>query len=349
MVRLHGRFVLGLVALLGAALVSSCATPSEVNESNTSQIIVSPVPTSTVGPSITEPVTVAVTKDVSHNPISPISTNTVEPSATEVATVPGGKDGSSASISALATGTADSPEQSLVPVYTYRIVNTYPHDRGAFTQGLVFEEGILYEGTGLRGRSTLRRVELDTGDVLKLHPLPLDLFGEGVTVLGDRIFQLTWKAQVGFVYDKDSFELLREFTYPTEGWGITHDGQRLIMSDGTSTLHFLDPETLEEIGQIEVYDRNGPVISLNELEYIGGEVYANVWKTERIARIDPQTGQVTGWINLAGLLSEEDRVQPVNVLNGIAYDAENDRLFVTGKLWPKLFEIELMPEKASVR
>jgi glutamine cyclotransferase len=208
----------------------------------------------------------------------------------------------------------------------------------------VFEEGLLYEGTGLRGRSTLRLVELNTGEILKLYSLPAQLFGEGVTVFGDKIFQLTWQSQVGFVYDKDSFELLQDFEYPTEGWGITHDGQRLIMSDGTPTLHFLDPETLEEIGRIEVYDQDGPVTSLNELEYIHGIVYANVWKTDRIVMIDPQTGQVTGHIDLTGLLSAEDRVPPVDVLNGIAFDAAGERLFVTGKLWPKIFEIELVPE-----
>ncbi|GAB4535354.1 MAG: glutaminyl-peptide cyclotransferase [Anaerolineae bacterium] len=240
--------------------------------------------------------------------------------------------------------------QGPVPVYTYRIVNTYPHDPAAFTQGLVFEEGgLLYEGTGLRGRSTLRKVELETGKVLKLRRLPPHLFGEGVAVLGDRIYQLTWQAHIGFVYDRESFELLAEFHYPTEGWGLTHDGQRLIMSDGTSTLHFLDPETIEETGQVQVYDDLGPVVRLNELEYVRGEVYANVWKTDRIARIDPQTGRVTGWIDLTGLLSQEDRSLPVDVLNGIAYDAQHDRLFVTGKLWPRLFEIELVLEEENTQ
>ncbi len=190
----------------------------------------------------------------------------------------------------------------------------------------------------------MRRVELETGDVLQLHRLPVQLFGEGVTVFDDMVYQLTWKAHIGFVYDKDSFNLLGNFTYPTEGWGLTHDGQRLIMSDGTSTLYFLDPRTFEETDQVQVYDNDGPVTRLNELEYVRGEIFANVWTTDRIARIDPQTGRVMGWINLTGLLSEQDRSQPVDVLNGIAYDAENDRLFVTGKWWPKLFEIELVPE-----
>ncbi len=228
-----------------------------------------------------------------------------------------------------------------IPVYSYNIVNTYPHDPDAFTQGLVLDDGVLYEGTGLHGQSSLRRVELETGDILQIRELSDQFFGEGIAIYGDRIIQLTWQSNIGFVYDKDSFELLQEFTYSTEGWGITHDGTRLIMSDGTSTLHFLDPDTFEEIGQVEVFDDNGPVTRLNELEYVKGEIYANVWQTDRIARIAPDTGRVVGWANLEGLLSAEDRSEPVDVLNGIAYDAQTDRLFVTGKLWPKLFEIEL--------
>ena len=227
--------------------------------------------------------------------------------------------------------------------FTFRVINTYPHDRQAFTQGLVLENDIMYEGTGLRGRSTLRKVELETGNVLQTHKLPDQLFGEGITVFGERIYQLTWQSGIGFVYDKNSFELLREFRYPTEGWGITHDGNSLIMSDGTSTLRFLDPDTLEEISQIEVRDRGRPVTRLNELEYVRGEIYANVWQTDHIVRIEPDTGEVTGWIELTGILSPQDRTEPVDVLNGIAYAPENDRLFVTGKLWPRLFEIELVP------
>ena len=229
-----------------------------------------------------------------------------------------------------------------IPVYTYNIVNIYPHDPGAFTQGLVFENGVLYEGTGGFGNSTLRRVELETGAILQIRELSAQFFGEGITIYGNKIIQLTWQSNIGFVYDKNSFELLQGFNYSTEGWGITHDGERLIMSDGTSTLHFLDPETFEEIGQLEVFDNDGPVIRLNELEYIQGEIYANVWQTDRIARIAPETGQVIGWVELGGLLTTEDRLEPVDVLNGIAYDANTDRLFVTGKLWPKLFEIELI-------
>lgn len=230
-----------------------------------------------------------------------------------------------------------------IPIYTYNIVNTYPHDSLAFTQGLVFEDGVLYEGTGRLEESTLRRVELETGAILQIRELPDQFFGEGITIYGDKIIQLTWQSNTGFVYDKNSFELLQEFNYSTQGWGITHDGEHLIMSDGTPTLHFLDPQTFEEIGQLEVFDDDGPVTSLNELEYIQGEIYANVWQTDWIARIAPDTGRVIGWVDLRGLLSAEDHGEPVDVLNGIAYDAETDRLFVTGKLWPKLFEIELIP------
>ena len=228
------------------------------------------------------------------------------------------------------------------PRYTYRVVNTYPHDPRAFTEGLVFGEGALYEGTGLYGASSLRKVELETGDVLQIRQLPAQLFGEGIAIWRDRIIQLTWREGIGLSYDKSSFELLEQFPYSTEGWGLTHDGNNLIMSDGTSTLHFLNPDTFKEIGHIDVFDDRGPVTMLNELEYIRGEIYANVWLTNRIARISPQTGEVMGWIEMGGLLSQEELRGPADVLNGIAYDAANDRLFVTGKLWPKVFEVKLV-------
>lgn len=238
--------------------------------------------------------------------------------------------------------TSTSTPISALPVYTYTIINTYPHDPAAFTQGLIFENGVLYESTGLYGRSSIRKVDLETGTVLQLYELAPQFFGEGLTAFGDTLIQLTWQSNVGFVYDKHSFDLLREFSYPTEGWGITHDGEQLIMSDGTDRLFFLDPETFQITGHIYVTDAGRSVSRLNELEYIHGEIYANIWQTDLIARIDPQTGAVVGWIDLSGLLAEEYRQQPVDVLNGIAYDAEHDRLFVTGKLWPKLFEIELI-------
>ena len=229
-------------------------------------------------------------------------------------------------------------------MYTYEIINEYPHDPDAFTQGLVFETGVLFEGTGRYGKSSLRRVELETGEVLQIVNLSSTYFGEGITVYGEEIVQLTWKSRVGFVYNKETFEQLSGFNYNSEGWGITHDGESLIMSDGTATLHFLDPETFEETGTVSVHDDDGPVTQLNELEYIQGSVYANVWYTDLIAIIDPQSGQVIGWIDLTGILSPEDSVG-ANVLNGIAYDVENDRLFVTGKLWPKLFEITLVESR----
>ncbi|MBN1955352.1 MAG: glutaminyl-peptide cyclotransferase [Anaerolineae bacterium] len=229
--------------------------------------------------------------------------------------------------------------------YTYTVVHVYPHDPDAFTQGLVFEDDRLFEGTGLYGQSSLREVDLESGAVLRSLSLPPQYFGEGITIHDNRIVQLTWRSNIGFVYDRDSFELLEDFEYPTEGWGITHDGRQLIVSDGTATLYFWDPATLSEVGRIEVRDQYGPVNRLNELEYVRGEVFANVWYTDLIARIDPHTGQVLGWINLEGLLDSGGGERAADVLNGIAYDAENDRLFVTGKLWPWLFEIELVPAK----
>jgi len=229
--------------------------------------------------------------------------------------------------------------------YTYKVINTFTHDREAFTQGLAFENGVLYEGTGRYGRSELRKIELETGSVLQTRKLPDEFFGEGITVYGDNIIQLTYLSKIGFVYKKDTFELLREFNYPTAGWGITNDGKHLIMSDGTLKLYFLDPKTFEQVRQIEVYDRGVSVWWLNELEYVEGQIYANVWPTERIARIAPETGRVLGWIDMKGLLTQQDYSRQVDVLNGIAYDKESRRLFVTGKFWPKLFEIKLIPPK----
>ncbi len=229
-----------------------------------------------------------------------------------------------------------------IPIYTYTILNTYIHENDAYTQGLALENGVLYEGTGLYGESSLRKVELETGSVLQIHRLPSAYFGEGITILGDTIIQLTWRSNRGFVYDRASFEILQEFTYATEGWGITHDGKRLIMSDGTSILYFLDPDTFTVTGHVQIYEDNLPVINLNELEYVRGYVYANVWPTDNVAIIDPDNGHVVGWIDLSGLFSPQTDGVSGNVLNGIAYDTENDRLFVTGKLWSTLFEIQLV-------
>ncbi len=231
-----------------------------------------------------------------------------------------------------------------VPFYSYRVVNTYPHDQTAWTQGLtVVDGGNLLEGTGMWGQSSLRRTNLETGEILQFGALPDPYFGEGITVFEDRVIQLTWQSGTGFVYDSESFELLDSFGYAHQGWGITHDGQKLIVSDGTSTLHFWDPQTMAEIGQIQVTDAYGPVFQLNELEYVEGEILANIWYSDLIARISPDTGQVLGWIDLTGLLAAEARSGTESVLNGIAYDPGTERLFVTGKLWPTLYEIELVP------
>jgi glutaminyl-peptide cyclotransferase len=227
------------------------------------------------------------------------------------------------------------------PVIKYRVVHVYPHDPQAFTQGLVFLDGYLYEGTGLNGRSTIRKVRLDTGEVLQVQKLESQYFGEGIAVKGDTLYELTWQSEIGFVYDRTTFKRKGTFSYHGEGWGLTHDGQRLIMSDGSAFLRFLDPATQKELSRIEVKDAGMPVGNLNELEYVKGEVLANVWQTQRIARIAPKTGRVTGWIDLEGLMTARE-YQAADVLNGIAYDAAGDRLFVTGKLWPKLFEIALI-------
>ncbi|MBU2055357.1 MAG: glutaminyl-peptide cyclotransferase [Proteobacteria bacterium] len=227
------------------------------------------------------------------------------------------------------------------PSYDYRVVRTYPHDRQAFTQGLACADGVFYEGTGLHGRSSLRKVDRASGRVLKEVRLEPHYFGEGIAVFGDRIVQLTWRSQIGFVYDKKTFRLLEKFSYPGEGWGLTHDGKRLIMSDGTAVLRVLDPKDFRETAKISVHDERGPVAGLNELEYVRGAIYANVWPTDEIAVIDPRTGRVKGWIDLQGLLDKGDS-PGVDVLNGIAYDALGNRLFVTGKLWPKVFELRLI-------
>jgi glutaminyl-peptide cyclotransferase len=232
-----------------------------------------------------------------------------------------------------------------IPEYGYEVVHTYPHDPRAYTQGLFYLNGFLYESTGLNGQSSIRKERLETGEILERRDVPEQYFGEGIINWKDRLIEITWRTQVGFVYELANFGLKSQFSYPGEGWGLTQDGKRIIMSDGTSELRFWDPETLRETGRVRVTADGVPVDQLNELEWVKGEVYANVYQTDRIARIDPATGRVIGWIDLTGILSPADRVRQVDVLNGIAYDAATNRLFVTGKWWPKLFEIKLVKKQ----
>ncbi|MBK7993346.1 MAG: glutaminyl-peptide cyclotransferase [Blastocatellia bacterium] len=231
--------------------------------------------------------------------------------------------------------------ESMTGKYTYEIVNSWPHDIDAFTQGLIFHEGVLYESTGLQGMSSLRRVELETGKVQKKIDVPNPYFAEGMTIFQGKVYQLTWTHNKGFVYDLGSFEKEKEFSYSGEGWGLTNDGKSLILSDGTNKIRFIDPFTFEVLKTITVKEGQMPITSINELEYIKGLIYANIWQTDRIVIIDPNSGDVTGSIDLTGLLSPTDRAMNPDVLNGIAYDSAKDRLFVTGKLWPKIFEIKL--------
>jgi glutamine cyclotransferase len=227
------------------------------------------------------------------------------------------------------------------PVFGFSVELTYPHDANAFTQGLEYVGGYLYESTGLNGRSSIRKVKLETGAVLRRREIPRDYFGEGITIWKSALIELTWQSQVAFVYDRDTFEPRRMFTYTGEGWGLTHDASSLIMSDGTADLRFLDPETFKERRRVTVTDGGRPVPRLNELEYVKGQVFANIWTTDDIVRIDPASGRVLGRIDLRGLLPASST--PADVLNGIAYDQTGDRLFVTGKLWPRLFEIKIRP------
>ena len=228
-----------------------------------------------------------------------------------------------------------------VPTDTYEIVNSWPHDPQAFTQGLIYLDGALYESTGQYGASSLRKVELETGKVRKKVAVPSEFFAEGMTIFQGKVFQLTWKAQKGFIYDQKSFRKRDEFGYTGEGWGLTHDEHSLILSDGTNELRFLDPTSFKVTRSIKVLDGVAPLNELNELEYIKGEIYANIWHSNRIARIDPTDGKIKGWIDLTGLRLPQDAGDDDNVLNGIAYDEAHDRLFVTGKRWSKLFEIRL--------
>lgn len=224
----------------------------------------------------------------------------------------------------------------------YRVIHRYPHDPNAFTQGLIYLNGHLYESDGLYGKSSLREVDLQTGRVIREIQLPSQYFGEGLTNWGNTLIQLTWKAHIGFVYNRSNFQLIRTFHYPWQGWGLTQDGKDLIESDGSSTLHFMNPDTFADVRDINVTWHGKPVKNLNELEYIHGKIYANVWMTNKIAIISPETGNVLEWINLSGLLPDIEVHGPNAVLNGIAYDPTGNRLFVTGKLWPRLFQIEVV-------
>lgn len=235
----------------------------------------------------------------------------------------------------------DSPENAVVQKFGYEIVNIWPHDPSAFTQGLVFLDGKMIESTGQVGRSSLRNVEIQTGRILKKLDVPPPHFAEGIALLNNKIYQLTWEDEVGFIYDAQSFEKLGEFKYDGEGWGLTTDGRSLILSDGSNRIRFLDPDSFQVTKTIAVMDAKVPVRELNELEFVNGEIYANVWHVDRIAVINPQTGRVTAWIDLAGLLQRGDVQDNEAVLNGIAYDQSTGRLFVTGKLWPKLFELKI--------
>ena len=228
-------------------------------------------------------------------------------------------------------------------LYECKIVNTYPHDKKAYTQGLFYDNGVMYEGTGQRkGESSLRKVRFETGELISILNLDAKYFGEGITAFKDKIIQLTWTSRTGFVYDKNSFKLITTLQYPTQGWGITTDGKKLIMSDGTQTIHFLDPEYFNEIGKIEVYDHEGQVNSLNELEYINGLVFANIYQSEEIIAFDPETGKVLKRIDCRKIIPKGFQGEQDNVLNGIAYDKNNDRIFITGKRWPSLFEVKFV-------
>lgn len=230
-----------------------------------------------------------------------------------------------------------------IPTYTYKVVHTYPHDPNAFTEGLFYLNGYLYESTGLEGHSSIRKVRLETGEVVLTRDLSPSYFGEGITYWGNRLIQLTWKSQIGFVYNLNTFAPEGQFKYPGEGWALTRNEREIIMSDGTSQLRILDPKTLHEVRRIQVTAQGKPVDQLNEVEWFQGSILANIWQTDRIARIDPKTGAVVAWIDLSGILPAGERIPGhTDVLNGIAYDPAAGRLFVTGKLWPKLFEIRVV-------
>jgi glutaminyl-peptide cyclotransferase len=240
----------------------------------------------------------------------------------------------------LNSGQTGNPSAQQAVNYTYKVVKTYPHDTAAYTEGLIFSNGSLYESTGQYGQSSLRRVDLETGRVLQMYNLSSEYYAEGLTLVDNKLIQLTWLEHIGFVYDANTFELKANFSVSTQGWGLTYDGTSLILSDGSSTLSYLNPQTYQVTRQVNVKDGNQSINNINELEYVNGDIYANIWMTNKIAIINPQTGQVKGWIDLSGLYQSTDFN---SVLNGIAYDQQNNRLFVTGKNWPNLYEITIKP------
>ncbi|HWC99706.1 MAG TPA: glutaminyl-peptide cyclotransferase [Candidatus Sulfopaludibacter sp.] len=267
-----------------------------------------------------------------------------------------------AALALAACACGPSVEADTIPEYTYRVVHTYPHDRSAFTEGLFYLDGFLYEGTGMPGASDIRKVKLETGEVVQRQNLD-DYFGEGIIAWKDRLLEMTWQTEIGFIYDLKTFARKGEFHYPGQGWSFTTDGKRLYMDDGTPDIRIWDPDTLQETGRIHVTEDGKPINKslnwcsdpdsrcLNEMEWVKGEIYANIWMTEKIVRINPGTGKVVGWIDCTGLLTPQDRItegpQETDVMNGIAYDAQGDRLFVTGKRWPKLFEIKLVKKTGA--
>ncbi|MCB0061488.1 MAG: glutaminyl-peptide cyclotransferase [Caldilineaceae bacterium] len=319
------RICLCVLLLLCVIWVSGCAG----EESGNDQPAARPTPATVAGEEPVSAPTVATVSPLAVPLTGATATDVADSANTHAATLP------------------DSP-----PIrYTYEVVATFPHDANAFTQGLLFDGDILYEGTGLYGESSLRRVELATGTVEQQIALPEQYFGEGIALIGDRIFQLTWREQTGFIFDKISFEQIGQFTYQTEGWGLTYDGSNLILSDGSDQLYTIDPTSMAVTDQVSVTYFDGadqqrkPLVRLNELEFINGEIFANIWQTNFIVRITPETGNVTGIIDLSGLLPAEDYTASTDVLNGIAYHPATDQLYVTGKKWPKLFEIRLIAEQ----
>jgi glutamine cyclotransferase len=245
------------------------------------------------------------------------------------------------------TTTTQPPPAPSIPTYTYEVVATYPHDVKSFTEGFQFDGGFIYEGTGMEARSYIRKYDLKSGKVIKEVKLPDYYFGEGIILLGGKIYELTYTSQIGFIYDAKTFAKIDSFTYQGEGWGMTTDGTNLIFSNGSNKLQYLDPNNHQVVKTLEVFEGENPLMQINELEYIKGQIFANIWRADRIVIIDPASGKVTGTIDMRGLLSPSEQTRETDVLNGIAYDAKNDRIFVTGKNWPKIFEIKIKKKELA--